>query len=303
MEFGVQVRGDWDHVLEVAKWAEDRGVNSIALPDHYLKSADEPDEQAWDHLIHFAGLARETSLELVSLVSPVTFRHPGVLYKMAVTIDEISNGRFTLGLGAGWMDKEFEVYGLPYPDLRTRMEMLEEAMAYLRAAITPGHHGFHGQHYQLEDFDPHPQPTNLRLMIGGAGRPKGRRIVGRYADEYNLYARKPEVYKEVWQATREEAVVAGRDPDSIKWTSAGPAVAAKKDSDYRRLLEAMAEKSGETTDRLEEIYEERAYPHGPGSKAAEMVAALEEAGCQHYYPQIFLDDMTEFDVILDAYQG
>jgi alkanesulfonate monooxygenase SsuD/methylene tetrahydromethanopterin reductase-like flavin-dependent oxidoreductase (luciferase family) len=303
MEFGVQVRGDWDHVLNVAKWAEGRDVLSIALPDHYLKSGDEPDEPAWDHLIHFAGLARETSLELVSLVSPVTFRHPGVLYKMAVTIDEISNGRFTLGLGAGWMDKEFEVYGLPYPDLSTRMEMLEEAMAYLRAAITPGRLAFHGQHYQLEDFDPHPQPINLRLMIGGAGRPKGRRIVGRYADEYNLYARKPEVYKEVWEATRQEAVAAGRDPDSIKWTSAGPAVAAKKDSDYRRLLEAMAEKSGETTDRLEEIYEERAYPHGPGSKAAEMVAALEEAGCQRYYPQIFLDDISEFDVILDAYQG
>ena len=303
MEFGVQVRGDWDHVLKVAKWAEDRDVLSIALPDHYLQSADQPDEPAWDHLVHFAGLARETSLELVSLVSPVTFRHPGALYKMAVTIDEISDGRFTLGLGAGWMDKEFEVYGLPYPELRVRMEMLEEAMAYLRAAITPGGVGFQGKHYQLENFDPHPQPTNLRLMIGGAGRPKGRRIVGRFADEYNLYARKPEVYKEVWEATREEAVAAGRNPDSIKWTSAGPAVAAKKDSDYKRLLEAMAEKSGETIDRLEEIYEDRAYPHGPGSKAAEMVAALEEAGCQRYYPQIFLDDITEFDVILDAYQG
>jgi alkanesulfonate monooxygenase SsuD/methylene tetrahydromethanopterin reductase-like flavin-dependent oxidoreductase (luciferase family) len=303
MEFGIQVRGDWDHVLNVAKWAEGRKVSSIALPDHYLASADQPNEPAWDHLVHFAGLARETSLELVSLVSPVTFRHPGVLYKMAVTIDEISGGRFTLGLGAGWMDEEFEVYGLPYPDLRTRMEMLEEAMAYLRAAITPGSHGFQGQHYQLEDFDPHPQPRNLRLMIGGAGRPKGRRIVGRFADEYNLYARKPEVYREVWKATREEAATAGRDPNAIYWTSAGPAVAAKKESDYRRILESMAEKSGETTDRLEEIYEERSYPHGSGSKAAEMVAALEEAGCQRYYPQIFLDDMTEFDVILDAYQG
>lgn len=303
MEFGVQVRGDWDHVLSVAKWAEDRDVLSIALPDHYLGSADEPDEPAWDHLIHFAGLARETNLELVSLVSPVTFRHPGTLYKMAITIDEISEGRFTLGLGAGWMDKEFEVYGLPYPELEVRMEMLEEAMAYLRAAITPGSNGFQGVHYQLEDFDPHPQPIDLRLMIGGAGRPKGRRIAGRFADEYNLYARKPEVYKKVWEATREEAVAAGRDPDSIKWTSAGPAVAAKKDSDYRRLLEAMAEKNGETADRLEEIYEERAYPHGPGSKAAEMLAELEEAGCQRYYPQIFLDDMSEFDVIFDAYQG
>jgi alkanesulfonate monooxygenase SsuD/methylene tetrahydromethanopterin reductase-like flavin-dependent oxidoreductase (luciferase family) len=303
MEFGVQVRGNWDHVVGVARWAEDRGLVSIALPDHYLQRGDNLDEPAWDHLIHFAALARETSLELVSLVSPVTFRHPGVVYKMAVTIDEISGGRFTLGLGAGWMDEEFEAFGLPYPELGVRMEMLEEAMAYMRAAITPGDKGFSGKHYQLADFDPHPHPTNLRLMIGGAGRPKGRRIVALYCDEYNLYARKPEVYREVWEATRAEAKEAGRDPDSIFWTSAGPALAAKKDSDYRRLLEAMAEKTGQSTEKIEKTYEERGYPHGPGSKAAEMVAALGEAGCRRYFPQIFAEDMADFDINLDAYQG
>jgi len=285
MEFGVQVRGDWDHVFGVAQWAEDRGLVSIALPDHYLQRGDNLDEPAWDHLIHLAGLARETSLELVSLVSPVTFRHPGVLYKMAVTIDEISGGRFTLGLGTGWMDEEFEVFGLPYPELEVRMEMLEEAMAYMRAAITPGDKGFSGKHYQL------------------AGRPKGRRIVALYCDEYNVYARKPEVYREVWEATRAEAKAAGRDPDSIFWTSAGPALAAKKDTDYRRLLEAMAEKTGQSTEKIEETYEERGYPHGPGSKAAEMVAALGEAGCQRYFPQIFAEDMADFDINLEAYQG
>ncbi|MFV1961324.1 MAG: LLM class flavin-dependent oxidoreductase [Acidimicrobiia bacterium] len=303
MEFGIQARGDWDHVLKVARWAEERGLLSLALPDHYLQIGDNLNEPAWDHLIHFAGLARETTLELVSLVSPVTFRHPGVLYKMAVTIDEISGGRFTLGLGAGWMDEEFEVFGLPYPELEVRMEMLEEAMAYMRAAISPGDNGFQGQHYQLADFDPHPHPTNLRLMIGGAGRPKSRRIVALYCDEYNLYARKPEGYREVWEATRAEAAEAGRDPDSIFWTSAGPALAAKKDSDYRRLLEGWAEKRGQSPEKVEEVYEERGYPHGPGSKAAEMVAALEEAGCQRYFPQIFTDNMADFDINLDAYQG
>ena len=303
MEFGVQVRGDWDHVFGVAQWAEDRGLVSIALPDHYLQRGDNLDEPAWDHLIHLAGLARETSLELVSLVSPVTFRHPGVLYKMAVTIDEISGGRFTLGLGTGWMDEEFEVFGLHYPELDVRTEMLEEAMAYMRAAITPGDKGFSGKHYQLADFDPHPHPTNLRLMIGGAGRPKGRRIVALYCDEYNVYARKPEVYRDVWEATRAEAKAAGRDADSIFWTSAGPALAAKKDTDYRRLLGAMAEKTGQSTDKIEETYEERGYPHGAGSKAAEMVAALGEAGCQRYFPQIFAEDMADFDINLDAYQG
>ncbi len=88
---------------------------------------------------HLAALAAETtSIELYSLVSPVTFRHPGSLYKMAVTIDEISGGRFTLGLGAGWLEEEFVKFGLPYPDLRTRMACTRRRWRTSAAAITPG---------------------------------------------------------------------------------------------------------------------------------------------------------------------
>ena len=170
MQFGVQSRGDWARLRSVAAWAEGRGLAAFALPDHYLQRGSEPEKPAWDHLVHLAALAVETNLELVSLVSPVTFRHPAVLYKMGVTIDEISGGRFTLGLGAGWMDEEFELFGLPYPDMTERMERLEEAMAYIRAALTPGAVGFTGKYYTLAEFDPLPHPTNLRLLAGGAGR-------------------------------------------------------------------------------------------------------------------------------------
>ena len=97
MDFGIQIRGDCAHVLRITKWVESQDVVAIALPDHYLERGSEPNKPPWDHLIHLAGLARETSLELVCMVSPVTFRHPAVLYKMGVTIDEISDGRFTLG--------------------------------------------------------------------------------------------------------------------------------------------------------------------------------------------------------------
>ncbi|MGB7860843.1 MAG: LLM class flavin-dependent oxidoreductase [Acidimicrobiia bacterium] len=307
MEFGIQTRGDWEYVLATARWAEDRGdIRAIALPDHYLLRGDALSEPAWDHLVHLAGLATETTeIELVSLVSPVTFRHPGVLYKMGVTIDEISDGRFILGLGAGWLDEEFRVFGLPYPDLKTRMEIYGETMAYLRAAITPGEVGFDGTHFQLEAFDPHPHPKNLRLMGGGAGNPKSRRMIAQYGDEYNLYACKPDRYREVREATRAEAASFGRNPDDIFWTSAGPGVAAKNDTDYRRMLEAMAEKTGKSTEHIESAWNERGFPHGSGSKPAEMIAALEEAGCQRFYPQVFLgeDDPTAFDVVVDAYMG
>lgn len=302
MQFGIQTRGPYVEVVELARWAESRGAVSFALPDHYLSSGEET-SPAFDNLVVFGGLARETdSIGLACLVSPVTFRHPAVLYKMGVTLDEMSAGRFTLGLGAGWMDKEFELFGIPYPDLKTRMEMYEEAMAYLRAAITPGAHGFKGNHYQLAEFDPHPHPTNLRIMGGGAGKPKSQRITALYADEYNVYARHPEVFAGIRESTRRLATEAGRDPDSIKWTSAGPGLAAKKETDYRRILEALADMTGQTPEHIEEVYTERGYPHGSGSKASEMIDALGEAGCELYYIQMF-SDRSEFDLILDAYTG
>lgn len=306
MEFGVQTRGNWEYVYSTAQWAEARGLKALALPDHYLQRGDDREKPAWDHLVHLSALAAVTkTLDLVSLVSPVTFRHPGVLYKMGVTLDEISNGRFVLGLGAGWMEEEFESFGLPYPDLKTRMQMYEEAMAYIRTAIEPGAQGFNGKHYQLEEFDPKPRPSNLRLMGGGAGKPKARRIVALYGDEYNLYATTPDRYREVRDLTRAEAAEAGRDPDDIFWSSASPGLAAKKDSDYKRILEQLAVRTSQSTDHIEDVYENRGYPHGPGSKAAEMIAALEEAGCQRYYPQVFAseEDRADFDIILDAYQG
>lgn len=304
MEYGVQSRGDWNRCQEVASWAADRGLTAFALPDHYLQRGSDLSQPSWDHLTHLAALAATTEdLELVSLVTPVTFRHPAVLYKMGVTIDEISGGRFTLGLGAGWMDEEFRVFGIPYPSLGERMDHLEEAMAYLRAAITPGASGYEGSLYQLEEFEPHPVPQSLRLAMGGAGKRRARSIAARYADEYNLYARDPGSYRDVVAQTTEELLEVGRPADAIFWSSAGPALAARKESDYRRLLEELSDMTDQAPERIEAVYEERGYPHGSGAKPAEMMAAIEEAGCRRYYMQIFNTSVSNFDLILEAYQG
>ncbi len=115
MDFALQSSGTYDDVLAAARWAEDRGLAAFALPDHYLMALSEEAAKstpAPDALIQMAGLARDTeSIELVVLVSPITFRHPAVLAKTAITIDRMSGGRFVLGLGTGWMDREHEVFG------------------------------------------------------------------------------------------------------------------------------------------------------------------------------------------------
>ncbi len=135
MEIALQVRGNYQEVLEAALWAERKGLAAFALPDHYLASPENSALPAWDHVVHLAGLARETeTIELVDLVSPVTFRHPAVHAKMAVTIRDMARRthtehRFVMGLGTGWMDSEHHLFGFRYPDMKERYEMLTEQLA------------------------------------------------------------------------------------------------------------------------------------------------------------------------------
>jgi len=304
MELAVQIRGSWDVVLETATWATERGLAAIALPDHYLERGDDIERPAYDNLIHLAALAtRTTNLGLVCLVSPVTFRHPAVFYKTAVTIDGISGGRFTLGVGVGWLTEEFDLFGIDFPERKVRYEMLDESLAYLRAALTPEATPFKGHHYQLGDFDPHPHPLNVRLLVGGGGPKKTPRLAGLYADEFNIYACHPATYLDRADRAQTVAAEAGRDPSAIFLSSAGPGLAARKEADYQRLLQRYAERTKSSPERIEEVYERDGLPHGSGSKAAEMLTALEEAGCQRFYMQMFLGDTGDLDTVLDAFRG
>jgi alkanesulfonate monooxygenase SsuD/methylene tetrahydromethanopterin reductase-like flavin-dependent oxidoreductase (luciferase family) len=301
MQKAIQVRGSYDFVHESAMWAEANGLDAIALPDHYLQRGDDPDLAGYDHLVHLAGLARETStIELVSLLSPVTFRHPAVMYKMGVTLDEMSVGRFTLGVGTGWLEEEFTLYGLPYPERAQRFELLEEAMGYLRNAITPGSHPFGGPNFELGEFDPHPHPENLRLLIGGGGETKTPRLAGRFADEFNIYACPPSDYARKRQTAIDAANESGRNGEDLLFSTAAPAIFAKKEADYRERLESFAGITGSTAERIEEVYRDRGYPHGFGSQPSEMLAALEDAGCQRYYAQAFGAKTSEYDMMFEA---
>lgn len=301
MQLALQVRGSFDFALRSAQWAEANGLAAFAMPDHYLERGDDLSLPGYDHWIHLAALARETkTLELVCLVAPVTFRHPAVMYKMGITLDEISSGRFTMGVGTGWLEEEFTKFGLPYPERSERFDLLEEAMGYLRAAITPEAVGFDGDHYKLAEFDPHPHAQNLRLLIGGGGKVRTPSIAGRYADEFNIYACPPDEYREKLETATESAVNAGRDPSKILFSTACPALTAPDEEGYKVLVEAFATKTKSTPERVEEAFNERGYPHGYGAQPAEMLAALEDAGCRRFYAQTFAATIEQFDMIFEA---
>ena len=131
MDFALQVTGSYDHVLEIARICERTNAVAVALADHYLygNRRERYSDPVYDSFVQAAALGRDTAgIEIVMLVSPITFRHPAFYAKASITIDELSAGRFVLGLGTGWHDDEHELFGIPYPDRNERFGMLEDAL-------------------------------------------------------------------------------------------------------------------------------------------------------------------------------
>ncbi|MCY4372009.1 MAG: LLM class flavin-dependent oxidoreductase [bacterium] len=289
MEFGIQVGGDYSLAVTAARWAEKQGLAAYARADHYLvHTMAGKDAGLYDTLIILAGLARATErIELVVLVSPITFRHPSVLAKQSATIDHMSGGRFTLGLGTGWLEEEHRRFGIPYPPWPERWERLEEALRYLRAAFGKAPPGFSGKHYYLDAKPVEPAPTgDLPLMVGGFGPKRSPYLGGTYADEYNLALLVPIDDLEIRiERAREAAVAAGRSPEAVRISAMGTAIVASDRTTYRKRLEEGAAYRRMDPDDLEASFAECSLPHGTPDQVAEQMARLAEAGVSRFYLQ------------------
>lgn len=278
--------GTYDQQLEAARWAEREGLVSFARCDHYLSGA-EPTPDATDALAVLAGLARETQdIRLCVLVSPITFRHPAVIAKNAATIDQMSGGRFDLGVGTGWMELEHVSLGLPFPEWPERWEQFEEALDYLDAAFGDGHGKHDGKHYTL-DATVKPKPEGLRLVIGGSGPKRTPTLAGNRADEYNFFICPPDQAREKITVMREAA--GERD---VEATVMGGALVGRTDAIFQERLARAADRRGITPQELEDRYVSNGFPVGTPDRVAETVAGLEEAGVQRIYVQwLDLDDL------------
>ncbi len=288
MDFALHTGGDYESVLDAARWAEGIGLVSLALADHYIRSVgDDVESPTFDPFPHLAGLARETTrIGLGVYVSPVTFRHPAVLLKMAVTIDHMSGGRFSLGVGTGWLDREHEIFGIPFPERKVRFEMLEDALGYLRAALTPGAVGHEGRFFKLEAVAVAPGPIGpLRLVVGGVGSVKTPRLAGRFADEYNVYPASEDEMKARIGRARVAALAAGRDPDEILLSSSGAVLTAPTQNEYRKKFAAVARDVGIEVEELEAHFEFRNTPRGSYEQVAEQISILAAQGVQRFYLQ------------------
>lgn len=303
MQFGLmtepQLGMTYETITHLASWAESAGLVAFARSDHYAFGGVEG-PHATDAFATLGGLARDTgSVELAVLVSPITFRHPAVIAKMAATIDEMSGGRLRLGVGTGWMEKEHTDYGFDFHDQSGRFTRLEEALQYLHHAFGRIDGPFHGEHYRLEETTVRPLPTgDLPIIVGGSGPQRTPRLAGRWADEFNLFSRAPEEIRVRNERAREAAAQAGRDPDDLLLSVMTAVITGPDRPAYEENLAriAAADPFGRSAADLETRYRERGLPIGTADEAQEAVAGLAAVGVERIYVQWFgpyEDDLLE----------
>lgn len=258
----------WDEVLELAQFADDGFWHAVYVADHFMSPGDRPGRASdWlEATAVMAALATVTSnIRLANLVLSMTFRHPAVLANFAVTVDRISNGRFTLGLGAGWQDTEHEQYGLELGEPKERVDRFAEGLAVITGLLTSETTTFEGQYYQLADAlcEPKPVQSPLPLLVGGTGR-RMLRLIARYAQEWNQWSA-PGGFGERSAALDAACEKEGRDPATV-WRSTQALVIVTDSPEAEAKARAAAESSPQPV-----VY-------GPAARVAEAAAIWRDEG-------------------------
>lgn len=204
MKLGIQVNNfTWeggDAIIgptygSIGRKAEEAGFDSFWVMDHFfqipgLGQAEEPMLESYSALAFIA--AQTQKIKLGTMVTGVTYRHPGLLVKTVTTLDVLSSGRAYLGIGAGWFEREHLGLGVPFPPLKERFERLEEALQIAHLMWSGEVTQYNGKHYQLAETLNSPQALTKPhppILIGGGGETKTLRFIAKYGDACNLFAR------------------------------------------------------------------------------------------------------------------
>jgi probable F420-dependent oxidoreductase len=208
-------------IREMARRAEAGGFDSLWLYDHLLyRSEERPLIGIWECWSMLSALAEATQrIELGTLVLCNNFRNPAILAKMATTLDEISQGRLILGLGAGWNQPEYEAFGMPYDH---RVDRFEEALKIICPLVRDGKVNFEGKYYQARNCEIAPRGPSAQgmpILVGCEG-PRMLKLTAQHADLWNIgYMGKPETFLPYREQIVQACTEVGRDPAILGMTA------------------------------------------------------------------------------------
>lgn len=277
--------------LAVARAAEDLGYEAFFRSDHYLKMGDisglPGPTDAW---LTLAALARETStIRLGTLLTSVTFRHPGPLAISMAQVDEMSGGRLDVGLGAGWYADEHTAYGIPFPPLGERFDLLEDTLGALESFwSTPAGEtvSVHGKRMEMLDSPGLPKPAQQRppVIVGGHGRKRTPALAARFVDEFNVPFADLDTVATQYRRVDEACAARGRAPEEIIRSAALVLCCGRDEAQVARRADAIGR----------EVDELRANgAAGTPDEVVDTIGRYAAIGARRIYLQVL--DMSDLD--------
>jgi F420-dependent oxidoreductase-like protein len=290
-----QQGASYDTLLAVAQRAEALGFGAFFRSDHYLKMGDGSGlpgpTDAW---ITLAGIARETStIRLGTLVSPVTFRSPGVLAISVAQVDQMSGGRVELGLGAGWYADEHSAYALDFPNTGRRFDMLTDQLAIVEGLWnTPVGETFSyaGSAHSVVDSPGLPKPVQqpVPIVMGGGGKKKTPALAARHAAEFNTPFVPIEFFAKQCDRVRAACAAIGRTRPMV-YSAALVACVGRDEAEVQRRAAAIGRDAAELRE------------NGAAGTVDEVAATIRrwvDAGAERMYLQVLdLHDLDHLDLI------
>ncbi len=224
--FGLQLHPQyttWDEMRDAALLAEQCGWDVLMTWDHFVPLMGDvtgPNLEGWQVLAAFGAITKKAQIAM--LVTGNTYRHPAVLANMAATLDNITNGRAVLGIGAAWNEHEHKMYGIDFDTPAIRLAKLREATRIIRSLLDKGKVSYSGKYYTLTDATLGTRPIQKRLpiLVGGGGEQVTLKITARYADWWHGFGT-ADIIKHKLAILKQHCLDVGRDFNEIAPTAGG----------------------------------------------------------------------------------
>ncbi len=232
----------WPQWKRLVCTVEDLGFHGLYLSDHFILP-EPPDYPSLEVMVALAWAADHTArVKLGQRVSPVSFRDPVMLARQSAALDDLSDGRMSLGLGAGWMEREHAMFGYELGDIPERFARFEEALEVITRLLNSDEPvSFEGRYYQLRDavLSPPQRPGGPPIAIGGSGPQRTLPLVARFADSWNAPSMTPEQLAERSALLDAKIIEAGRRPDEVERVCNIPFVCWRTESELNRRLQTI----------------------------------------------------------------
>jgi F420-dependent oxidoreductase-like protein len=301
IEIAIMIEGqnglNWTRWKRIVKAVEDLGFAGLYRSDHFT-NANPPDLDSLELWVSLTWLASHTQrIEFGPLVTPVSFRHPAHTARMASALDDLSDGRFVLGMGAGWQEREHNNYGWDLLDTPARFIRFEEGLEVVTRLLSSDEPvDFEGQYYHLHEASLLPRPQRKGgppILIGGNGMQYTLPLVARYADEWNavyIPAEKVHSLNNHLDGLLEKN---GRRPESVRRSLMTGVVYGREEADVERKIEARTQGRLKSDD-----LRSRGLLVGTSAQMATQLIQLEEAGVQRVMLQwLDLDDLEGLETM------